>query len=194
MGRTEVAAVGALKNNFLCPPRALLYDPTVHNRRFRMNLVKNHSCTVLLALIAALAVMLSVACHALTAAQPVPAAYVRDHPEEWSVKVRKMENGLIQFTIVRFLKEPKYLVAHLVLNHSARVIAESDSPAFGRKGENTFYFSISPDDLAESRFDLSESFMKGSGDRAIPIPGTVIHQFRVLDFVTEEILKSVPNK
>ena len=159
-----------------------------------MKLVKNHSCTVLIALIAALAVMLSVPCHALTADQPVPAAYVRDHPEEWSVKVSKKENGLIQFTIVRFLKEPKYLVAHFVVNHSAQVIAESDSPAFGRKGENTFYFCLTPDDLAESKFDLSESFMKGSGDRAIPIPGTVIHQFRLLDFVSEVILKSVPNK
>ena len=121
-------------------------------------------------------------------------AYVREHPDEWSVKVNKKENGLVRFTIVRILKEPRYLVAHFVVNHSGKVIAGSDNPAFGRKGENTFYFSLSLEDLAESKFDLSESFFGGSGNEAIPEPGSIIHQFRLLDFVPEAILKSVPNK
>ena len=139
---------------------------------------------------AALVALLSPACRALTVDQPVPSAYVREHPDEWSVKVSKKENGLIQFTIVRFLKEPRYLVAHFVVNHSAKLIAESDSPAFGRKGANTFYCAISPEDLAESKFDLSESVMTGSGDDAVPIPGTIVHQFRLLDFISEKIPNS----
>ena len=160
-----------------------------------MNLVKNHSRTVWIALLtAALPVMLSIPCQALTVDQPVSATDVREHPEEWSVKVSKKENGLIQFTIVRFLKEARYLVAHLVVNHSGKIIAESDSPAFGRKGVNTFYCSLSLEDLAESKFDLSESVMAGSGDDAVPIPGTIVHQFRLRDFIPEEIPKSPPNK
>ena len=160
-----------------------------------MNLVKSYSLISRIKLVAAaLLALLSSFSWALTIDQPVTAAYVHEHPEEWSVKVSKKENGLIQFMMVHFLKEPKYLVAHFEVNHSGKVIAESDSPAFGRKGENTFYFCVSPDDLAESKVELSESFLKGSGDRAVPIPGTVIHQFRLLDYVTEAILKSVPNK
>ena len=143
---------------------------------------------------AALLAFFSVSASALTVDQPVSVTFVRDHPEEWSVKVSKKENGLIQFTIVRFLKEPKYLVAHFVVNHSTKVIAESDSPAFGRKGVNTFYCSLSLEDLAESKFDLSESVMAGSGDDAVPIPGTIVHQFRLRDFIPEEIPKSPPNK
>ena len=144
----------------------------------------------------ALAAMLSIPCQALTVDQPVPGAYVREHPEEWSVKVSKKENGLIQFTIVRFLKEPRYLVAHFVVKHSGRVIAGSDSPAFGRKGENTFYFSLSPEDLAESTFDLSESGLGGTVNGVnveIPEVGSEVYQFKLLDFVSKEILKSAPN-
>jgi hypothetical protein len=48
--------------------------------------------------------------------------------------------------------------------------------------------------IAESKFDLSDSALAGSGDDAVPVPGTTIHQFRLLDFVPEEMLKSAPSK
>ena len=120
------------------------------------------------------------------------AAYVRENPKEWSVKVSRKDNGLIQFTIVRTLSEPRYLVAHLAVHHAGKVIAESDTPIVGHKEENTFYFALSQEDLAESKFDLSESGFATSGVRVIPIVGSNIHQFALLEFVPKEILNPAP--
>ncbi len=119
-------------------------------------------------------------------------AYVREHPKEWSVKVAKKENGLIQFTIVRTLSEPKYLVAHLAVHHAGKLIATSDTPLFGKKKGNTFYFSISAEDIAESTFDLSESGLGSTVNGVqvdIPEVGSNIYQFRLLDFIPEHMLK-----
>ena len=138
--------------------------------------------------------MLPTATLALTINVPVSAAYVREHPQEWSVKVSKKENGLIQFTIVRFLSEPKYLVARLAVHRAGKVIAESDSPAVGRKQDNTFYVALALEDLAESKFDLSESGLAVAGDQVIPSVGSIIHQFRLLEFVPENLLKPAPKK
>ena len=135
---------------------------------------------------------LSTTAPALTIETLVTADYVREHPQEWSVKVSKKENGLIQFTVVRTLSEPRYLVAHLVVRHAGKVVAESDTPAVGSKHDNTFYFAISPEDLAESKFDLSESGFTISGDQVIPIVGSIIHQFKLLEFVPENLRKRAP--
>lgn len=128
--------------------------------------------------------------YAYTAQVLVTPAYVREHPNEWSVKVAKKGNGLIEFTIVRTLSEPMYLDARLAVHHAGRVIAESNSLAFGRKQDNPFRFALSPDDLAESTFELIESTFTVIGDQAIPtLRGPIVYQFRLLDFVSEDVLK-----
>jgi hypothetical protein len=154
------------------------------------------SCLIALVLTAVLGSL----AYALTIEQEVPPDYVREHPEQWSVKVAKKENGLIQFTIVRTLSEPKYLVAHLAVHHAGKLIATSDTPLFGKKhdntvgifSDNTFYFSISAEDLAESKFEIGEShLMTVDGvQEDQPVIGSTIHQFRLLDFVPEDMLKS----
>ncbi len=131
---------------------------------------------------------------ALTTEREVTLAYVRDHPKEFSVKVAKGKDGLIDFTITHDVVRPMYHVAHLVVYHQGQLIATSDTPSFGKKQANTFHFSIAAEDIAESKFDLSDSALAGSGDEAVPVPGTIIHQFRLLDFVSKELLKSGPNK
>jgi len=135
---------------------------------------------------------------ALTLELKVTPAYVREHPKEWSVKVAREESGLIQFTIVRTLSEPKYLVAHLAVHHAGKLIAKSDTPLFGKKNGNTLYFSISAEDIAESRFDISESGLSSSTvngvKRDIPVVGSNVYQFQLLDFITEEVLKPGLNK
>ena len=74
-------------------------------------------------------------------------------------------------------------------------MATSDTPSFGKKRGNTFYFSLAAEDIADSKFDLSDGDVDGSSDDAIPMPGlTIIHQFRPLDFVPEQMLKSAPGK
>ena len=130
---------------------------------------------------------------ALTIYEPVTPAYVRAHPKEWSVKVTEGKDGLIAFTIKHDAARPMYHVAHLAVYHQGKLIATSDTPSFGKKQGNTFYFSLSAEDIAESKFDLSDSVLGGSGDEAVPVPGTVVHQFRLLDFVPAQMLKSVPS-
>ena len=131
---------------------------------------------------------------ALTIDEQVTPAYIREHPKEWSVKVTEGKHGLIDFTIKHEVARPMYHVAHLEVRHQGKLIATSDTPVFGRKQGNTFHFSISAEDIAESEFSLSDSTLSGSGDAAEPVPGTTIYQFQLLDFVPEQLLKSSPGK
>ena len=123
---------------------------------------------------------------ALTVDQQVTPAYIRDHPKEFSVKVRKDKNGLFAFTVVRTLSEPKYLVAHLAVLHQGKIIAESHTPSFAKKNDNTFYFSISPEHAFDSTFELGESPLTDG----VPLPGTINYQFHLRDFVPEGLLRS----
>jgi predicted SnoaL-like aldol condensation-catalyzing enzyme len=136
------------------------------------------------------AAALSPSALALTINDQVTPAYVGEHPKEWSVKVTKGEDGLIHFTIQHDVEKPKYHVAHLAVYHQGKLIATSDTPSFGKKQGNTFYFSLDMEDITESKFDLSDGDVSGSGDDAIPMLGlTMIHHFRLLDFVPEQIAK-----
>jgi hypothetical protein len=130
---------------------------------------------------------------ALTTEHEVTLTYVRDHPKEFSVVVAK-KAGLIDFTIKHDVARPMYHVAHLAIYHQGKLLATSDTPSFGKKQGNVFHFSIAAEDVPESKFDLSDSALAGSGDDAVPVPGTTVHQFRLLDFVPNEMLKSTPNK
>jgi len=148
----------------------------------------------LLVLCCFIAATLATTALALTVNLQVTPAYVREHPKEWSVKVVKGREGLIDFTIKHAVATRMYHVAHLEVYHQGKLIATSDTPSFGKKHDNTFYFSISAEDIAESKFDLSDSALKGAGDDAVPEPGTIVHQFRLLDFVPEQLLKSTLGK
>jgi hypothetical protein len=135
---------------------------------------------------AALCIAVPATSRALTVEEPLTVDYVRTHPDQWSVTVAKSNAGLVKFTVVRTLAEPRYLVAHLAVHHGGKLIATSDSPAFGKKQGNTFYFSLAEEDLAESKFDLSESAFTEFGDNAVPEPGTIIHQFPLKEFFVAE--------
>lgn len=137
-----------------------------------------------------IAAALSPSALATTINDQVTPAYVGEHPKEWSVEVTKGDDGLIHFTIKHDVEKPKYHVAHLALYRQSKLIATSDTPSFGKKHGNTFYFSLSMEDIAESKFSLSDGDVNGSGDDAIPVVGlTMIHQFRLLDFVPEQLAK-----
>lgn len=131
------------------------------------------------------ATALGTAASALTVNIPVTPAYLQEHPKEFSVKVAKDKNGLLAFTVVRTLREPRYLVAHLTVNHGGVLIVESHTPSYGKKHDNTFYFSVSPDDVGECKFELGESFFTEAGGDAVPMPGTSNYQFQLQDFVTK---------
>jgi hypothetical protein len=144
-----------------------------------------------------IAAILSSTALGLTINEQVTPAYAREHPKEWSVKAAKKESGLIQLTVVRTLSEPKYLVAHLAVHHAGRLIATSDTPLFGKRKENTFYFSLATEDIAESTFELGEYGLGSTVDGVqadIPVVGGIVYQFRLLDFISEEVLKAGPGK
>jgi len=130
----------------------------------------------------------SLNCHALTIEQDVTPSYVTANPQEWSVKCVKKENGLIHFTIVRKLTEPKYLVAHLAVHHEGKLIVSSDTPLYGKAKANTFYFALMAEDIATSTFTISESGLGSTIDGKpvdIPVVGSVTHRFRLQDYLRE---------
>jgi hypothetical protein len=131
-----------------------------------------------------IAAILSTSALALTSEEPVTPAYVRGHPKEWSVEVTKGKDGLIHFTIKHDAETPQYHVAHLAVYHQGKLMATSDTPLFGKKRGNTFCFSLAAEDIAESKFELSDSALSGSHPDRIPGPGgSIIHHFRLLEFV-----------
>jgi hypothetical protein len=123
---------------------------------------------------------------ALTVEQPVTPATVQERPDEFGVKATQGKDGLIHFTIRRTLKEPMYLVAHLAVRHLGKVIVTSDTPSFAVKGQNTFYFSISLENVADSEFMLGESGISKTG---VPVVGTMHYKFRLSDFVPADSLR-----
>jgi hypothetical protein len=136
------------------------------------------------------AALITTGAYALTINQEVTSEFLRDHPEEFRVKVSPGKHGLVDFRVTRTLSNPMYLVAHLAVHHQGKVIAESHSPAFTRNRENTFYFSLAPDDIADSTFELGESSFAESGGEAIPIVGTTNYQLHLKDFVPPDLLKA----
>jgi len=124
---------------------------------------------------------------ALTVELPITPGTLRERPAEFGVKATKDQDGLIHFTIRRTLKVPMYLVAHLTVRHQGKLVVKSDTPSFAVKGHNTFYLSISPDDVAGSEFTLGESGMSKDG---VPVVGTIIYMFRLKDFVPADLLRT----
>jgi hypothetical protein len=143
---------------------------------------------LLLFFVVSLVLGLSPVAWALTVEQNVTAEYVR-HAKEFTVKAAKDKNGLIAFTVVFTLAESRYVVAHLVVRSGDKTLAQSDTPAFTKNAENTFYFSVPPDCLATSEFTLGVSAFAVSGAEAVPEPGTIDYRFRLDEFVPPELLK-----
>lgn len=170
-------------------------DPKEYNQS---NVTQN--MRTLLFLVTALVFAASPAAIALSSEQHITPEYVRSHSNEFSVKVAKEKNGLIAFTVVVTLREPRFVVAHLVVRRGDRVLAQSETPAFTKNAENTFSFSLPPQCLDSSEFTLGTSSFSDSGGVAVPVPasapapGTIGYRFRLRDFVAPERLKASKTK
>ena len=140
--------------------------------------------------VAILAVLACAAtCLALTVDVDVTPDYVREHSKLISVEVTERDDGLIQFKIVHAVSTPMYHVAHLEIVHQGKVIAKSDTPSYGHTQGNTFYVALSPNDIAASKFEISDSAVAGKGDDAAPVPGTINHRIHLIEFVPIKMLK-----
>ena len=125
---------------------------------------------------------------ALTIDQEVTPEYVREHPKQISVSVKKDADGLLSFHVVFELPDPRYAVAHLVVRSGGHVTAKSDTPTFARKGKNSFYFSIPSEALGTSEFTLGVSHITTKEDE-LPAPGSIDYRFRLPPFVPAELLR-----
>lgn len=133
--------------------------------------------------IGVLCAALAVPAAALTVEHQIDSAYVKAHPDDFTVQVSPLKEGLLHFTVVRNLKAPRYLVAHLVVRHDGKVIAQSDTPLYGRSRDNTFYVALAPEDVNAATFEIGESYFVEANGQAVSIPGTIEYQFRLSDFV-----------
>ncbi|HZZ27295.1 MAG TPA: hypothetical protein VFE46_04745 [Pirellulales bacterium] len=124
---------------------------------------------------------------ALTQEREVTADYLKNHSEQFSVTVTKTKAGLIEFSIKHNVPRPMYHVAHLAIDHDGKLISDINMPSFGRKHDNEFDFALAPEDIAGSKFDLSDSAVGGTGEDATPEPGTIIYNFHLADFVPAEL-------
>jgi len=134
-------------------------------------------------LVASLVFIGAPAAMALTTRQDVTPGYVRSHAKEFSVEVAKDKNGLIAFTVVFTVNEPRYVIAHLTVRSSGRILAESSTPAFTKNAGNPFHFSVPPEHVATSDFTLAVSSSRA---------GTIEYGFQLADFVSPELLKAPP--
>jgi hypothetical protein len=132
---------------------------------------------------------------ALTVDEQVTPAYLREHINEFSVKVTKDKNGLLAFTVVHTLSKPMYLIQRLTVHHAGKIIAENSNAFVTHQRENTFYFSLSPEDIAASEFEISHCPGFQETDYGVTVvPGTLNYQFHLRDFVPEELLNHEPAK
>ncbi len=123
----------------------------------------------------------------MTWEQIVTPEYVRKYSDDFSVNVTKNKDGLIEFAIKHNVARPAYHIAHLAVYHQGKLIATSNTPMFGKKQDNEFEFALSSEDITGSKFDLSDCALDSTGE--VPVPGTIIYQFKLLDFVPNKLLK-----
>lgn len=120
---------------------------------------------------------------ALTVEQQITPEYLKAHPKEFTLKVEKRDDGMLHFTLGRNLTQQKYLIARLVVKQDGKKLADISTPSYGKKGENRFYLALSPAQLSEAEYELSESFLSGPASDPVPIPGTIIYKISLKDFV-----------
>lgn len=134
------------------------------------------------------------AASALTVDVPVTPAYLREHAKTLSLKVARQADGLLAFTICRTVPQRRYFVARLLIRRDGKTLAETSLPSYGRKDTNSFFFTVAPETLDQAEFGLSESFVSGSAEEPIPLPGTTNYQFRLRDHVPEGLTRQVEAK
>jgi hypothetical protein len=114
----------------------------------------------------------------------VTAAYVKEHPKEFSIVAKNGDDGLIHFRIIRHLSEPSYLVAHFEVRDKDSVVATGDFPGFFVEEKVArYWFAVSPKRLPSARFDLDESgFSSMKGTRLPTVAGSTNYKIRLGDF------------
>jgi hypothetical protein len=113
---------------------------------------------------------------------PVTPASIKEAGSKFSVTAAKGKDGLIHFTITYRLPEPQYLVAHFELRDGDKILTRTDTPRFARETSATYYVAVSPNQLADARFELSQNWFSESGGQPVALPGGTIFQIDLQAF------------
>jgi hypothetical protein len=120
----------------------------------------------------------------LTVTTTVSASYVKDHPKEFSVQAEKRDDGLIHFTITHTLDGPRYLVATTEIRIGGKLILQTAACSYAREESATYYLTVAPDQLADTKFELFQGAFAESGRNPAALPGGIDFQIQLADFVT----------
>ena len=113
---------------------------------------------------------------------PVTPAFLKKNPKAFSIKAKKRDDGRIEFTIVRNLSGPRYLVSSLTIRKNSTLVLESHFPSFVRKGGVTYYFTVALEHVVNSDLQISEAFFTGADKNPIPFPGGMHYKIQLRDF------------
>jgi hypothetical protein len=120
-----------------------------------------------LALATLFVVAISVSASAIVIQIEATPAFVRENPQLFSVTAEKQGDGLIHFKVVYKVSEPRWLVAHLVVWKDNKRVLESSFPAVVRERQATYWFSMLPEYVGKSVFELSDSGVIKVGDQIV---------------------------
>jgi hypothetical protein len=124
---------------------------------------------------------------ALVEIQEVTRDYLREHSKELSLEVTRRKDGMVEFSVLRTVPEPRYFVARLVVKREGRTVAETTLPSLGQKEANRFAFTLAPELVADSEFRLDET--------SPAHPRTHVgYQFRLVDHVPAVLSKGYSAK
>lgn len=133
---------------------------------------------VVLAIVFALAGRAS----AITVDVPVTPAYLKERPKEFSISAEERDDGLIHFTITRHLSEPRYLVARFTIREKGLVVLDGSFPSFVREKAVKYYLTVSPRQLSNAHFELSERGFNVADETPFPWVGGIDYQIRLVNF------------
>jgi hypothetical protein len=119
---------------------------------------------------------------ALTVEQTVNTGYIKDHPGEFSIQAEKRDDGLIHFTIKQTLKRPSYLVVATEISAGGKVIFKSSACSYAREDSATFYVSVAPDQIANTKFTIFQGSFVESAHEPVAEPGGIDFQIALSDF------------
>jgi len=129
---------------------------------------------------------------ALVVEEQVTPAFIKENPDKFSVKATKQDDGRIEFTITRKLNRPVYFVASFQVRTGGKLVAECRHPSFGLEDSETYYLTVSPDQVAESVFELSENSFASGGGVKTPLPGGIDYVIRLKDFPPQANEQAAP--
>jgi hypothetical protein len=119
---------------------------------------------------------------AVTVEIPVTPAYLKQKPKEFSIHAEKGDDGLIHFTITRHLSEPRYLVARFMVRDKGAVALDGSFPAFVREKAAKYYLAVSPKQLPNAHFELSDHGIGTVDGTPYGVVGGEDYQIHLADF------------